>query len=1022
MIIVILLTVFVVTYAQTIPNRTAPLARQGLLDLTNWDFSKHGVVPLDGEWEFYAGRLLEPDDFKLPSAPKPAFLAVPGLWKGPAQSGMSNQGVGTYRLRVKLPFSDEVLGMKVKSIRMSHLIYINGKVTGSSGRPAAVKADHEPGNTPYSTYFHTAGQEVEIILQTANYVYPSGGVVNSILFGKQRDITKLNSIQMGSDIAIAFIVAMFGVYHLSFYFLGRRDKTYIYSGLYLLTIMVRQLLYGEKLMMQLPGMPFEVSYKLLDLSDFIGAAFIFLLVCSIDTRLITKRNLILLMVPIVLYVAAVIVLPYLLHSELKPFFLVYIQLVSLYLLGKMLVLYSRNESGSANRKELIVFIGGVISLTVFFVNEVLYVMNAVPTDLAGKLGIVGFILCVNMLLAVRFAHAFEKTEDLSHQLQRSNQLKDEFLSYTSHELKTPLHGIMNITSDLLDNEERNLTARQEQNLWLIKDTSMKLSMLIHDLIDVTRLKHGELRLKPGLVDVRVAVQIVFDVLQFELLGKNLRLENRIESGVWVSADENRLRQVLYNLIHNAIKHTHAGKITVSLRETDGMAEIFVEDTGTGIPSNKHEAIFNYFEQAHDILPQEGYTGMGIGLYLSRKLIEQMGGIILVDWSETGRGTRMKFTLPVVRQPLAFGEAAAASAENQRGASGSAELQDILDNQGSAILIVDDEASNIHVLLHILKRHQYNVITAFSAHEAMDKLRSYPQIDLVILDVMMPVTSGLDLCRKLRERYSILDLPVLFATAKDTPQDIAAGFRAGANDYVTKPFDADTLVARIQTLIAMKTSIQEAIRNEQAFYQAQIKPHFLYNALSSVIAFCYKDGKKAAYLLGMLSQYLRYILDMDRSRLSVPLSRELELIEAYVEIEKARYGGRFRFECHMEGMLRHWNIPTLCIQPFVENAIRHGLFEKEEGGVVRLSLIQKDKQLEVIVEDNGTGISAERLSRLSSGEGLDGGIGIRNIRQRLDSIPGSTFKIQSEIGAGVKVTMMLPALNESGAGRRGQSWN
>lgn len=196
----------------------------------------------------------------------------------------------------------------------------------------------------------------------------------------------------------------------------------------------------------------------------------------------------------------------------------------------------------------------------------------------------------------------------------------------------------------------------------------------------------------------------------------------------------------------------------------------------------------------------------------------------------------------------------------------------MDQSGYTILIVDDEASNIHILLNILRRHHYNVITAFSANEAMDKMEQYPNMDLVILDVMMPGISGIELCRTLRVRYSILDLPILFATVKDAPTDIALGFRAGANDYITKPFDGETLIARIQTLIAMKTSIQEAIRNEYAFHQAQIKPHFLYNALSSVISFCYTDGEKAAYLLSMLSQYIRYILDMDRSTLVVPLHR------------------------------------------------------------------------------------------------------------------------------------------------------
>jgi sensor histidine kinase YesM len=225
--------------------------------------------------------------------------------------------------------------------------------------------------------------------------------------------------------------------------------------------------------------------------------------------------------------------------------------------------------------------------------------------------------------------------------------------------------------------------------------------------------------------------------------------------------------------------------------------------------------------------------------------------------------------------------------------------------------------------------------------------------------------------------------------------------------VTKPFDAGTLIARIQTLIAMKTSIQEAIRNEHAFHQAQIKPHFLYNALSSVISFCYTDGIKAAYLLGMLSQYLRYILDMDRSTLFVPLYRELELIQAYVEIEKARFGERFHFECDVDETLHHYSIPSLCIQPFVENAIRHGLFEKEGYGKVALKIYEGEEYIKVVIEDDGVGIPDDILYQMSKGEMTTGGIGIPNIRKRLDSIPGATLTFSSEMGQGTKVTMYLP---------------
>ncbi|MFD0678573.1 MULTISPECIES: ATP-binding protein [unclassified Paenibacillus] len=996
-------------YSLTIPNREIPPAERGVLDLRGWDFSNQGLVTLDGQWEFYKGELLEPKDFRAGLRNEVSYLSVPGPWRGnEADVGMSRKGYGTYRLKVLVKDADDIYGVKLSSIRMSHRLYINGKLEGSSGFPAAVKEEHMPGNTPYSVFFHSNAQEIDIIIQVSNYMFATGGIVNSIQFGRNGDITMLNGLLLGSDLAIILILVMFGAYHLNLYFLRSREKTYLFSGLYLFSLSAIHLLYGEKIFQRLqPDFPFEIVYKALDVSQFLSSLFIILFFCSIDSRLLSYRNRIWLLSPIVGYLAAIIILPYSLYNEVRYLFFLYMAIAPLYILGKMIYLFSISGRGTSERKELFLFIVAIIALLIYLVDGSLYSENVVQTNLRGKVAVICFITIMNVMLAYRFTNAYEKTEVLTHQLTVTNQLKDQFLMYTSHEVKTPLHGIMNITSYLLDDDEHNLTSKQKQNLWLVKDTSVKLSMLMQDLIDVTRLKQGELRLQMTVVEVRSVTQIVFDVLQFELAGKTVQLDNQVPVDIWVQADESRLRQILYNLVHNAIKHTEKGKITVTSKVSNGMAHISVADTGTGISEDKQSRVFHYFEQLDEVLPEDGYTGMGVGLYISRKLVERMGGEIGIDWTEVGQGTRMTFTLLNIAKQLPVPHNLYSIDLYSERASEELEPMDSLEQHAYTVLIVDDEASNIHTLLNILKRHRYNVIAAFSAKEALVKMKEHPQIDLVILDVMMPGTSGIELCRLLRVNYSILDLPILFATAKDTSQDIALGFSVGANDYLTKPFEAETLIARIQTLITMKTSIQEAIHNKLAFHQAQIKPHFLYNALSSVISFCYTDGEKAAYLLSKLSQYLRYILDRDRDKLFVTLNQELELIEAYVEIEKARFGERFDFVCYVEDNLKHLAIPSLSVQPFVENAIRHGLFEKDGHGMVTLTIQEGDRYLQIIVEDDGVGIPDDTLYQIASGESPSGGIGISNIKSRLDSIPGATMIVNSELGRGTKVTMYLP---------------
>lgn len=1008
MLLVFVLTLlpFVGVYSFKEPDPKAPPARNGILDLSRWDFTRHGLVNLNGQWQFYGGQLLTPADFKNGADLSPTYVDVPGLWLGESRKeGLPRKGYGTYHLSVRLPEESRIYGVKVNSIRMSHRLYVNGKLEGESGNPSADAAGNRPGNTPYDTFFNVQDGKVDIIIQVSNFVYMSGGIVNAIQFGAQHDLSTYNSIQTGTRIAVILLLVMFGSYHLSIFILRRRERPYLYSALYLYSLMVVELFTSEKLALRaFPSLPFVWAYKSMDFSIFAGALLIMLFFLSLEKRILPKRKIVWMLAPIAALLLCIVLLPYSIYIYIKiPAFL-YLALLNLFTLGRMLYLYI--SSAGSDRKELILFMGAMFSLGLYMVFGILYTENAVHSYLAGMIGIIGFITFINILLALRFTNAFEKMEQLSRQLALSNELKDEFLTHTSHELKTPVNGILNISADLLEDREMTLTPKQKQNLWLIKDTSVKLSMLINDVLDVTRLKHGELRLNPAVVELRMVAQIVLDVLQFELLGKNVQLRNDIEDDVWVLADENRLRQILYNLVQNSIKHTEKGIIRIDARQEAGAVQISVEDTGSGIPADRHESVFHTFDRLEAPSGFGHGGGMGLGLYISRHLAERMNGGIRVAWSEVNVGTCITFTLPGAAKVYAYRELAAASETGGRDGIKGISLER-MEEHAFTILLVDDEASNMYMLIQLLMQQPYNILTAFSAEEALEKVKAHPDLDLVIMDVTMPRVSGIDLCRIFRKQYSILDLPILMATVNDSPQEMALGFSAGANDYIMKPFDAGTLMARIQTLLAMKTAIREAIRNELAFHQAQIKPHFLYNALSSVISFCYTDGEKAAHLLTMLSQYLRYILELDRTMLNVPLEHELDLIHAYVEIEKARFGERFEFICHVEENLLEYEIPSLCIQPFVENAIRHGLFEKESGGHVTLAIVEGDGYMQVTVDDNGGGIPGDVLYQIHHGARGDHGIGIANIRKRIDTVSGASLHIHSELGKGTSVTLYLP---------------
>ncbi len=1011
------ITVLLGIYQYTMPSKEAPVAVQGVLDLSGWEFSDQGksIVNLDGEWEFYRDRLLTPNNFLMGIAEQPMYSNVPNAWYGGKpfdEAGAADYG--TYRLKVKLKDENENYGIKITNIMMSHKLYVNGDILGSEGNPSASAESYEPGNTPYTTFFRVDGKEMEIILQVADFTYPIGGGIDDIQFGLQKEMIRSGHVIFGTELSGIFILLLFGGYHLSIYVMRRKDKAYLYSGLYFLSMLVLLSMSGDKLLLQLCSwIPFEVAYKVYDIGGFTNIVILGFFLHHLDRKLIGKKLLYCMVAPIGLYLLLVVVLPYSLYQSIGNLQWDYALLVVVVYVYRIARLYVKQDGELLNRKEIALLCGMMLAIVSILLFGLFFSLGWVETDVGRRIAMIAIIAFVNTLLALRLAHAMEQTEKLTDKLILRDQLKDEFLANTSHELKTPLHGIQNIASYLLEEKAGQLTDKQRSELSLIQDTSTKLSALVNDLVDVVQMKHGDLRLHQSVLDVHVLAQTVFQVLEFELTGKEVRWSNLIAPRTLVKADENRVRQVLYNLIHNAIKHTETGVIEISAHEEGDKYSISVEDTGVGIPEESHEAIFGYFEQAERPLPHDGYTGMGLGLYISRQLVERMGGAIAVERSIPGQGTRMTFTLPAVKAEGISDEQDETFEEAYREVAVTRTNLDIVDERYEhTILIVDDEASNIRILLNLLGE-SHNVITAFSAKEALRKLKEYPRIDLVILDVMMPEMSGIDLCRIVRETRSIIDLPILFATVKDALHDIELCFKSGGNDFIAKPFDSKTLTARVRTLLSMKSSMDQAIKNEMAFLQAQIKPHFLYNAISSIISFCYTDGEKAAYLLSMLSRYLRFVFERDHHTMTVPLSMELELIQAYVEIEKARFGERFEFKLHADPGVENLRIPSLSIQPIVENAIRHGLFEKEGPGTVSLSITDGNGYVRFDIMDDGVGMADDIVYQLNTGDRPDGaGIGMTNVRRRLLAMTGASIAFDSALERGTKVTVFLPKEDET----------
>ena len=423
-------------------------------------------------------------------------------------------------------------------------------------------------------------------------------------------------------------------------------------------------------------------------------------------------------------------------------------------------------------------------------------------------------------------------------LKATDKLKDDILANTTHELLTPLNGIVGLSGAMLrGRDNQQLSLRQTKTLKMIQQSGRRLTNLIGDILDFSRVRDSELVLNMQPVDLSLLVE---DVLAMCASIKNLdslRLFHTLPPDLpWVLADEARLQQILFNLVGNAVKFTDEGEVQVLAEQSGDRVKIGVRDTGIGIPEDKLDSIFGSFQQADASISRQ-YGGTGLGLSITRKLVRLHDGNISID-SELNQGTTIWFDLEVAHEGVSSaaavqpGQTSLSTRLDTFVANGNEKVLAEVNNSTPkevadglnptigqrTILVVDDEPVNLHLLQETLQAQGYQVVAAQNGPQAL-KYFSEESPDLVVLDLMMPKMSGYDVCLKMRELDPPADLPILILTARRKQEDLVRAFDCGANDFLTKPFYHQELIARVNSLIGVK-ELSDAIK-EKEMLQAEV---------------------------------------------------------------------------------------------------------------------------------------------------------------------------------------------------------
>lgn len=987
-----------------------PAAVRGVLDLRDWVFDNRQTITLDGEWEFYPNQFISPGS-DSPSPPSSqTYIQIPGDWS-PAfpDDGRAPLGFGSYRLRILIgELNGQTLGFLVNEIQISSEMYANGKLLARIGQPAERADRYTAKNTSYTAAYTPDSNEIELVIHVANFERTrSGGIVRSIKFGLQAATDNERLYAVGFQLVTIIVLLLHGVYAAILYLFNRGQKGLIYFLLLLISAALSVSADDDKLLLIWLPLSYAWHVKVTIVSYVLTSVFMLKLIMNLlwenrDSKLLRLYS-----------IASGAYVLLILCSPLSVVFLtIKIYIFSLIVLAPVFaipfIIYQRIKRKDNDAIFLLLAAASITSslLGGSFKGRGWIDTSFYPIDIFAA--ILGFA-------AYWFKQYFRKTEQtasLAEQLQREVKWKDDFLANTSHELRTPLHGMINLAQTVVHRGQHTLHKQNIEDLKLLITIGRRMSLMVDDLLDLSQLKENKIVLDRKEVHVQAVASGVADMLRFMVEGKPLRLTIDIpKSFPPVSADEKRMIQILFNLLHNAIKFTNEGTISVRAEARDGIAYIHVADTGIGIDEETKQSIFLPYEQGNADRSASG-GGIGLGLSICKQLVELHGGTLHVE-STLGAGSVFTFTLPIAAEYVREEEEPRnepVEAESSEAEATPASEQDPEAADQSAakprILAVDDDPVNLKILRDILSRDEYYIETATSGNEAISRLND-GQWDLVIADVMMPNMSGYELARSIRKRFSVSELPILLLTARNRLEDVYSGFLSGANDYVTKPADALELQYRVRALNEVKQSVSERLRMEAAYLQAQIQPHFLFNTLNSITALSDIDTQKMNRLIDAFNSYLRISFDYWNAKRLVPIERELELVRSYLYIEKARFGERLTILWDIDPDI-HLQLPPLTIQPLVENAVRHGALSRSEGGTVLIRMKDLRDGTEFIVADDGKGMNEDKARQLlDSAEWNQQGIGIRNTDRRLKQMYGTGLTIRSKPNEGTKISFIIP---------------
>ncbi|MDX1960287.1 MAG: sensor histidine kinase [Leptospiraceae bacterium] len=615
-----------------------PIASKGVIDLRNWDFEKDGLASLNGEWEFYYKEFLTNEEIDTIPLSQKTFIEVPSPWNS-NKTNLSYDGYATYRLKILVKEDDVNLSLRMYMIATAYNLYFNTTLLASTG-VIGRKINESKGKYKFKVVdLRNFGEkEIDLILHVSNFENHEAGITTKLLLGNKQSIEGYFQKYEAKELILFGMMFIIGIYHIGIYSLRKESITSLYFALFCISSAMREINIGSRFE-DLIGVEFSFFYNVKVYYFFYFASIVFFIrymysafpdeINKYFERFVFYSQLQLAIVSIFI--------PTQLLGRIEVFDRILIIIIGCYLI------YSIAKAIKNNREGSLIFLIGFIILFITVVNDILFSSHIIQSTSIISYGMIIFVLFQGLIISQRFSNAFNRTIHLSNELTKLSKIKDEFMSNLSHELRTPLSVIYAYSEMIKDYSGKSVKEVKEYGNEIFNE-SMMLNENISDLMLVTDLS-TKVKLKKTEFSVLNIIEEVIKSHDKIISTKKISIKYNCNSSLVFFNDKALFSKVISIVLKNSIQYNKdSGRIQINCEIKQGYFELSFEDEGIGIAEENREKVFEKFYRVDSSI---GYqvSGVGVGLYIAKRIIELMGGEIKNENSSFSTGTKFIIRIP-----------------------------------------------------------------------------------------------------------------------------------------------------------------------------------------------------------------------------------------------------------------------------------------------------------------------------------------------------------------------------------------